>query len=140
MIKLNKDNFLELILEDYKSDIIRIKNYEYKFFKKEYNFKLNYLLKHQNNKVGIHIIHQFTSGTSSAKIPYWFEKFNQFYFPTLLIYIEDRSIHGTHIQEEILNKLITNKYGIYIDYDNYNQTIRQGKKMLSERIEYLLDL
>ena len=139
-VKLDKNYFINKIVN--KLNIEKIEsNVEYKYFIEDFNFKLMYLLQHKKEKLGIHIIHQFTSGTSGQKaLAYFLNKFQQTHFPVLLIFIEDRIKCGPRASFEAVNMVITNKYGCYIDYNNDEKKIRMGEDILIEKIRYLLKI
>ena len=72
-VKLDKDYFINHIVSKLNIEKIE-KNVDYNYFIKDLDIKLMYLLQHKKEKLGIHIIHQFTSGTSGQKQLVIFEK------------------------------------------------------------------
>ena len=139
MSTFNKDVFMENIANRLNIEKVE-KSVKYKFFRSDLDFTLHFLLTQKKERLGVHIISQFTTGTSSNKIPYFLNKFEQMHHPVLLIYVEDRIRHGERASHEMINMVITNKYGCYIDYDNDEQKIRQGEEILLAKIEYLLKI
>ncbi len=139
MSTLNKDVFIENIVNSLNIEKVE-KSVKYKFFRSDLDFNLNFLLMHKKERLGMHIIYQFSSGTSSNKIPYFLNKFEQMHYPVLLIYVEDRIKHGERASHEMINMVMTNKHSCYIDYNNDEKKIRQGEDILLEKIKYLLKI
>ena len=128
MSRLNKDVFIENIANILKIEKVE-KDVKHKFFISSLDFKLNYLLKHKKERLGVHIIYQFSSGTSSNKIPYFLDNFKQIHYPVLLVYIEDRKKHGERASYEMINIAMTNRYSCYVDYNNEEKKIRKGEEI-----------
>lgn len=139
MSTLNKDLFIKKIEKELNIEKVE-KDVKYKFFRSDLDFRLNYLLRQQKELLGVHLIYQFSSGTSSNKIPYFISKFRQMHYPVLLIYVEDRVKFGQKASIEMINITITNKYSCYIDYDSQENIIRQGEDILLKKIKYFLKI
>ncbi len=134
---MNKDKLLSELIKKSRINPEIIHDFEYKFYLKELNFKLHYLLKNDNKYLGVHIISQFTSGTGFQKVPWWLSKFDQFIYPTLLIYCEDSSL-PKRMSSEVKRKLVSHKYGIFLDYDKEGEKIRFGEDFALSKIEFYL--
>ena len=134
---MNKDKLLNELISNSGIKAEVINDYEYKFYLKELNFKIHYLLKNGNNYLGIHIISQFTSGTGFQKVPWWLSKFDQFVYPTLLIYCEDSNL-PKRMSNEVKRKLIAHKNGVFLDFDKENEKIRFGEDFALSKIKFYL--